>query len=1368
MAKKVEKTPFDLEYEEAKRRYVYPFRKAEAEGVPREEILEEVKANRPEKWSYRIKRGVKTRVGEGIDYVGEGMRGIGKADIGEVIQQAPRKVWERTVPGHAIKGIGEVVDKVAPWASEPLVPTGKTVKRAVTPPKTAGGVRKFASGAVESALDLPGSLTTPKDIGMLAGIAAFPPAAMALVPEMALGAWEGGVGAVRNIAKGDYAEAGRSAGGGAISGAMAKGIMGHAKARVERVKVKREVEAAKQAEAEFNAEWDAAKRLREVEVPGTPGIAATMDMPVDRAPVRKVIRPQQPKPSDVIRLNAEASGEPIPLGPRAPRRVIIRKPGEVEVVPTKVDVSDAIFPRPRDIEVPGTRGIAETMDMPIDRAPRRTRLDIDAEGKPGRGASELEPRDVADLVKAGALPEFATVTKPFTLWDAIQDTIKKVELSETLDRGYTGEIRDLRQSGVKGVYKGAHEKVVNAPGGKIVNRAGTMDKLREALVEEGIIPPEFTLAEAAEFIKNEQFRHSQGKSAPYTEAKNFNKMMDAEHFELGERAAEAAREAQREAKNKPLDPERQAIQAEQGDLTFDVADTMKATFTKEAATDAMKPKRRSKAAQAAEKRALLEDIARQRGIAEKEIAAMTNKELAKAAVKEIVPTVGGQIETRSVYEQARQRAIQREIAKRAGKAVGERAPMAAGATAAGATKIAPSPQPTTAPSPLASTTDVAQKVLSKKELAEQKDLAGKFGTSKIDRTRGLEELVRNQKGDLQKIHKETQDKLYAAQKGFAHTQAVERKAMMANLKKIGIKVNTANMKRVQEYGEKVKTLEQVTKEVGPKKAQQIVEADKMFRATYNRFINEINRVRKENGEAPIEPRADYYRHVVEMGGDSIGGIADAMALDPTLTYGHGGKSSILKKRTANMKHEVNALNGFLDYLPQYALETNLKPFSHYAKGALNDITNMVGGEGGGNLKNTRALYKGMVRDAARDKSKLDTSLEDFISSHSGEGGLKAYIGMKKVGAEVIRNTVAKFSPIVTNFAAYANAAGEIGVLDAARGFARTMKEMVKKTKTSDQGYFVPERFESRASRKANTKFWKRNSPLSGAFEIADQSFITRPIWNAMYEKGLRLKEADPVRFADAETGKIVGARSIMDRPEYYNSSIGRQLTPFTLEVNNFYRQVKGYLKGKKGGQKSTMSAAWKLTKMMAASHLINLMLEEITGNPVLFDPYQAVIEAAEKDDPVEAFGRIASEALSIFPSASLGMQFVRPEHRKALFGRSDPGRYGVVQTKPFRSAGKLIKGAYRAATGGEPVEGKMNAAIDLAGSLVGSFGTPKLPGGQIKATGQGFNVLANDGEFMWGAVPVKIDTSDPAELLRLLVLGPYATNAFKEVSNEKD
>lgn len=1453
MAKQVKKTPFDLEYEKAKDRYDYPFKKAEAAGVPREEILAEVKANRPEKWSYRVKRGVGLDPSRGlvsgvVNEIGAGMASASRKkqrenegkDIWDTIAEAPGKAYKTTPGAIAVDSIGKAISRIAPSSDKSLL--GK-----YTPPSLAKGESHARAGIEDVVGESMEGMTTPKGLATAGGFlipGVNVAVGAAVLPEMITGAWESGVKGARDLAKGNVRGGTKGLANAAVQGLMAKGLVGHGKAKVEAAKVAKEVEANKVIEARANelSEMAKGRAAGEYQIAREDVLADKVKTGVQRdiAKAREdVLREKAERgvQRDMEKARQDVRENPYPvdiaesvapielpergvirLPGRVPRRVIIRKPGEVEVVPTKVDVSDAIFPRPRDIEVPGTRGIAETMDAQPYRAPRRM---IPEGQKTGPWEGFTEP-DISYLQDRGALPKPPPKVKPYTTWDAVQDIIKEIGLSEKLDKGYTGELRELRKDGVKGMYAGAHEQVVNAPGGKIVRRAGTADRLRERLVEEGLIPENATLAEAWEFVRNERFRHHEGKSAPYEGSSNFEKVIEREHYELGERLAEAEREA---AKPKPpetwaeerdiLAEERMDVADTVGDTSFDVADTMKATFTKEAATEAIKPKRRSKAAREAEelaqaddiealqkaldekkarreelvkqgrygyqlrmpdkaikiasrkldaarqRRLHLEEIAKQRGIAEKEIAAMTNKELAKAAVKEIVPTVGGQIETRSVYEQARQRAIQREIAKRAGKAVGERAPMAAGATAA-ATKVAPSPQPTTAPSPLAATTDVAHKVLSEKELAQQKDLAGKFGTTKIDRTRGLEELVRNQKGDLQKIHKETQDKMYAAQKGFAHTQMVERKAMLANLKKIGIKVNTANMRRVQELGEKTKTFEQIVKEVGPKRAQQIVEADKMFRTTYNRFINEINRVRKENGISAIKPREDYYRHVVEMGGDSIGGIADAMALDPTLTYGHGGKSSILKKRTANMKHEVNALNGFLDYLPQYALETNLKPFSHYAKGALNDITNMVGGKESTALHNTRSFYEGMVRDAAREKSALDTSVEGAVSQIGGKAGLKTYIGMKKIGSNVIRNTVAKFSPIITNFAAYANAAGEIGVLDAARGFARTMMEMTKKTKTSDKGYFVPERFESRANRKANTKFWKRNSPLAGAFEIADQSFITRPVWNCMYEKGLRLKEADPVKYADAETGKIVGARSIMDRPEYYNSSIGRQLTPFTLEVNNYYRQVKGYLKGKKGGQKSAASAAWKLTKMMAASHLINMMLEEITGNPVLFDPYQAMIEAAEKDDPVEAFGRIASEALSILPSASMGMQLVPQQHRRALFGRSDPGRYGVVQTKPFRSAGKLIKGAYRAATDGKPVEGKMNAAIDLFGSLV-----PKLPGGQIKATGQGFNVLANDGEFMWGAVPVQVDTSDPAELLRLLILGPYATNAFKEIANQK-
>lgn len=1355
MAKKLQpgEVDWNAKLKEAKDRYSFKFDEALEAGYPVQQVIKFAEENAPEKTMHRVWRGAGKAWDKTIDDISEKVKG---ADIGEVIQQAPRKVWEHSVGGHAMKGIGEVVDKVAPWASEPLVPTGKTVKRAVTPPKTAGGVRKFVSGALESALDLPGSLSTPKDMAMLAGIAAFPPAAIALVPEMVLGAWEGGVKGVRSLMSGDSAEAGRQMGGAVISGAMAKGIMGHAKARVERVKVKREVEAAKQAEAEFNAEWDAAKRLREVEVPGTPGIAATMDMPVDRAPVRKIVRPQQSKAS-AIRLNEQPSGEPIPLGPRAPRRVIIRKPGEVEVVPTKVDVSDAIFPRPRDIEVPGTPGVAVTMEMPADRAPRRTRLNVDEKGRLIGGQGEFEPRDVSDLVKAGALPEFAAITKPYTLWDAIQDTVKKVELSETLDRGYTGEIRDLRQSGVKGAYKGAHEKVVNVPGGKIVKRAGTMDKLREALVEEGIIPPEFTLAEAAEFIKNEQFRHSQGKSAPYTEAKNFNKMMDAEHFELGERADEAAREAQREAKNKPLDPERQAIQAEQGDLTFDVADTMKATFTKEAAADAVSPKRRSKAAQAAEKRALLEEQAREFGMAEAETANMTTKQLIKELVKKGVPRIGLQIDYRSIKEQARQRAIERELARRAGKQMVERAPVA------GAAGAADSKPRTFAENPLKETPnveDAMKKVpqgVSHPDVKASKDLAGgKRGSAMIDTHRGFEEMKRNSKGILKKVHEDAHGKLYDAEKSYAQTMANERKSLLSSLKKIGVKRSTKIMKLVQQFGEGELTLEQVVKQAGKKTADKVVAADKLFRETYDRMHSEINRLRKERGEAQLPKVENYYRHATEFNGKSlIEGLRDALGMEPTITEG-AGKLSMTKKRTANLKSEQNALEGFLNYLPQYAWETNITPLKNYFRGALNDI-NRLTAKSTDTLPATKSFYRKVLRDVSLKKNYWDQTVEKMVSERYGQKGLKRYLTLKKISGTMVRNTVASVSPIVTNFAAYANAAAELGLRDAIKGFARSVYE-IGKDKTSDKGYFTPERFASRESRKSSTKFWQRHQPLSDLFEVFDRSFITRPIWNAMFEKGKRLKVSDPVKYADIETGKAVGARGSLDRADWYNSSIGRQLTPFTLEVNNYYRQVKGYLKGRGGTEKTRTRAAIKMTKMMVASYLINEMLEEITGHPVLFDPIQATLEALEEKDPALALGRLIGEAIELLPSGNLAAQVIPREYRKGMFGRNDPGRYGMIWERPMRGALKLGKAAYRKATGGRPVEGVYKAALDVVGGFI-----PKLPGAQIKKTGAGLAVINRGGKTSFGKTPVDIDISNPLEVARLLMFGPYATKGMREV-----
>lgn len=1346
---------FDAEFEEAKKRYSFDFDGAIAAGYSKPQILAHVKQTSPEKGWYRFKRGVKEKVRD-IPFLTAGgtarafrehqrETGQATADIGDVIRNAPAVAYKELGLKSVADAPGKLMSRFAPSSDKPLFPEGRRMKSVA---QAAEKVSPMAGGAVGEASKTIEGLTSPKAITtagalMVPGVGEVVLASM--IPELGIGAWEGtidtyrkGVGSLFEKDPEKRAqmqkEAGAAAVGAATAGGMLLGGAKHMKARKEaraqRSRVKAEAEAKKAAEEQFNREWDAADKIRdrEVDMTGHKAKARTMPEP------RRVIPKYQTRPQDVIRLNEEAagvpSGEPIPLGPRAPRRVIIRKPGEVEVVPTKIDVSDVpgIYPRTPDIEVPGTRGIAETMEMPLDE-PRRV-LSRGGEpeiappkeqARPFTDAVMLEDADIADLVNKGALPEWARpkpAQKPIFNDTPVGDIIRERGLSPSGPEDI-GEVQRLKDMGVKGT--------------KMRGGGRTLDEITERMGEEegGLERP--SISEALEQAELEQMGLREGKRTPAN---------DAAITQMENELAEKILESEQMAKSL-------GIEETVAEPDF-LKEPIKATFSEQAAKQALKPKRRSKAASNAEKRAYLEDIAREQGIAESETAGMTTRQLVKYLVKKGVPKLGLQLETRSLREQAMQRAVERELARRAGKQVVEKAPTALAAGAVGKKSAI-------APNPLAETPSVEGAMSFK----GAKDLGGGGGVSMIDTQRGLRELIKNQPGKLREIHKDTQTKIYDAQKGFAQTQVMERKALLQALKDIGIARTTKMMKLVQEYGEKAKSLEQVSKEVGPKKAQQVVAADQLFRATYDRMIDDINRVRERHGESFIEPREDYYRHMTEFSGEGlIEGLKDALGMEPTLTKG-GGKLSILKKRTADIKTEVNALEGMLNYLPQYAWETNISPLKHFIKGAMNDLDVLTGDTAGEVLPSTKKFYDKILRDVSREKNIFDQRVEKMVSERFGRRGLKAYVGLKKASGLMIRNTVASLAPIVTNFAAYANAAGEIGAMDALRGAVRTINE-IGKSKTSEKGYFVPERFESRASRKSSTKFWQRNKPLMGAFEVVDRNFITRPVWNAMYEKALRLGEADPVRYADIETGKIVGARSILDRADWYNSSIGRQLTPFTLEVNNYYRQVKGYLKGKGGSEASRSVAAWKLTKMMVASHIINMILGEITGNKVLFDPIQATVEALDADDPVQAMGRLVAEGINIFPGSNLAMQVVPQDWRKSLFGREDPGRYGLVQGKPIRAAGKLVKAGYRKLTGGKPVKGVGKAAFDLAGSLV-----PKLPGAQIKKTGQGIDVLMDDGKFQFGAVPVQIDTSNPLEVARLLMFGPYATKGFQEVANKK-
>ena len=953
--------------------------------------------------------------------------------------------------------------------------------------------------------------------------------------------------------------------------------------------------------------------------------------------------------------------------------------------------------------VRGTPGIAETMEMP------RTgqRKVIYREGKPlevvndggRRGRSPVEEimmgdKDVADLVKRKILSEKGNMLPK-----------ERPTYNDTPFQKIVDDMDGLSIAADKG-FGGELARMQEMGARNIRKGEGrhkktgdfrrTGDELRRRAVEEGLLPEDATISDAIEAWENEKFRKSQGKRVPTNDAA-------ISQYEVKQRGLPDDWKARLE-----------------GESTLNLVDEL---------------------------------FGKRRG-------SFSNEPL-------------------TLNERMRRRAVQRELAKRGGKTAGdvienvgtvaaskkpipapEVSPMDVSKTVIPKTIEQPSIAKTVAPKLSDVVTDKpVVKEYSNAELKKQNkaDIKARWGTSRIDRTRGFEELGSKQKGELGKIHKQTFDKVYEAQKGYAKDITNEPAIINKSLKDIGIKISKENSRLVRHHGEKTMTYDQIVKKVGKVNADKIVAADKVFRNTYDRFIEETNVARVARGEAPIKPEKNFYRHMGEPSG-IVQGMRDALGRDTTQTYGTG-EQSIYKKRTANLPTDVGAMEGFLNYLPQHAWEKNMTPLKHTMVSALDNVVRKTG-HNEKVLPNTKSFYKDLIRDLSREKTSLDAHVENVISDVAGQTGLNTYVNVKKVGSTVIKNTVSSAKPLLTNFAAYTGAAGKLSTVDWVKGQLRTFRELGKKTKTMEKGAFGPERYYDYEASKTGAK---GIGVLGKLFNINDRSLVTRPIYNALVEQGKRLGKTNPLKYADREIGKIVGARSTIDRPAFYNSSVGRQAAPFTLEINNFRKLLmdvgRDLFKGKKGGGASRASSALSLAKMAVASNLFNDITEEVFGYRVVFDPYDAAVRSMEADNPVQAFGILFSEVLSLHPLSGLATQLPSKQFRQKYMGKEEPGRFGVVQAKPFKAAKKLIDAGYNKFVTGKPVtQDVFKAVTDIAGAL-----TPWGPGAQMRNTAQGLKVLYDDGKIRYGSKRGRVDTSDIWEVLKLVAGGPSSTSAMRKL-----
>ena len=323
---------------------------------------------------------------------------------------------------------------------------------------------------------------------------------------------------------------------------------------------------------------------------------------------------------------------------------------------------------------------------------------------------------------------------------------------------------------------------------------------------------------------------------------------------------------------------------------------------------------------------------------------------------------------------------------------------------------------------------------------------------------------------------------------------------------------------------------------------------------------------------------------------------------------------------------------------------------------------------------------------------------------------------------------------------------QAGARNASRAIPSTMRSLWRNDGASAQSRFLTERyFDGYAAFDEgilhNTKKFAVWTTMIG------DKVGTMYIWNSLHRKALADGVADPIRYADDWTRRMVAGRGVGEVPIVQKSRITQIVIPFQLEVTNMWYALADIVRHSPNG----INIAKKLVEFSVAAAIMNGVTRRIRGSDVSFDPIQALIDAygEYQDDEglgtntLQAAGRLGGEVLSNFPGGQT-IASIYPEYggnafgfefptRKKFFGEGDPTRFG---------------------TGGLPVVAAAQHPLTRIGLPYG--------GRQVEKTLAGMETLMRGhAETKKGAVKTPVERNIP-NVLRGLMFGPNATTEMQE------
>lgn len=484
-------------------------------------------------------------------------------------------------------------------------------------------------------------------------------------------------------------------------------------------------------------------------------------------------------------------------------------------------------------------------------------------------------------------------------------------------------------------------------------------------------------------------------------------------------------------------------------------------------------------------------------------------------------------------------------------------------------------------------------------------------------------------------------------------------------------------------------------------------------------------------------------------------------------------SSIFMRQTGTKNYTPDAIGGMADYINKSAEVFGYDPYIEELRLIANDVRAEADGSEMSKLVNFIDNYANGI--AGKTQS-LDRGVRDLSDS-------KWMRAFRVINEAVKKNAIVGNLPTaLVQFANLPNGLGVIthfggkeSVVDIARGMTQYLTDIGKDGLT-ESSPFMNARYFDIDTRKGNVL--SRNARAFSKFllETGDHE-AAKMIWNVAYQQALRKGEVNPVMYADDLTRRAIAGREIGELPIAMENQFLKLVNPFQVETNNAYQTFKGLYRDK---DIASMLA------IIIGSWLMNGLYEAVIGRRPLPDVIDTALdgwdENKDEDIGTRLFNtgvRIGGEVISATPTGSLvfGMTGINENAKKAMFGDSDPTRYGTgnIGVSALTSA---VSDVFKAVNKKDP-RYAMNAASDLFFNYV-------TPGGgrQIQRSIEGLQsegILpqyvseyedgkAVGGEFVnepryytpSGKVGFVNDPNDIFDVITAGTFGRWATKAGKE------